>query len=621
MNSLLQLWNSLLDELQQACSAESTIRDKETARSRFENEGDSFLTITLPQFGKDFERSLEMGKVPDDAFSGWRRRKSAYQPGVKGAKRLPAFLGGFMELVFSDEEGLLLLDDPNKDAILAVRQLTLMFGKLRKPCTPERENAALARYIETEEEIRRLDEERSVHLLDDLAKSFDVVWRTVLEKIDRKVDQIEIVPNHGPGATADRLRGNEKFLQQQWTHRLERLFPAGVHLFPSWSYYDQLQDVDFLDPEHERPVRVICVPKTLKTPRIIAIEPTCMQYVQQGLLRLFVECIEDGDYAAHGMVGFRSQDPNRGLAKIGSIKGLRPEDGLATLDLSDASDRVSNQLVGEVFKMYPYLSDAIQDTRSLRADVPGHGVIRLAKFASMGSALTFPIEAMLFATISLMGIAKALGVGLTPSLIYKLRGKVRVFGDDIIVPKPCADTVIETLEAYGLRVNRSKSFMKGHFRESCGKEYYDGTDVSIVRVRAELPTSRRNADQIISTVSLRNQLFGTGLYGETVKRLDIRLGTILKHYPMVLEGSPILGRVSSHDYESGRTHPDLQSPLVRGYVASAKPPVSELDGVGALMKFFVNKEGSDEPIFDPEHLRRGGRPKATNINLRWARPY
>lgn len=622
MNSLMQLWTSLLHELEVVCSAESTTRDLETARERYEHEGDSFLTITLPNFGKDFERCLEAGKILDDAFPGWRRRKSASSPkGMSKVRMAPVFLGPFLDLVFSSEEGLSLLDDPNHNAVFAVRQLTLMFGKLRKPCTPERENAALARFIETEDEIGRLNDVLTSEFLEEFTKASHMIWGSVLEKIDRKVYQIDIVPNHGPGVTADRLLGNQKFVQQQWTHRLEQWFPSGIHLFPSWSYYEELQEIDFVDPEHEIPVKVICVPKTLKTPRIIAVEPTCMQYAQQGLLKLFVEYIEHGDYAAFGMVGFRSQTPNREMAEKGSAKGLNPEDGLATLDLSDASDRVSNQLVLAMTSYYHALSGGIQACRSVRANVPGYGVIPLSKFASMGSALTFPMEAMVFTTLALMGIAKSLGVPLTSSLIYKLRGKVRVFGDDIIVPKPCADIVIDYLEAYGLKVNRSKSFKEGYFRESCGKEFFQGTDVSIVRCREELPASRRSSTEIISAVSLRNQLYMAGLW-QTSRQLDILLDKILIHYPLVADTSPVLGKVSMvFDYEDNRTHPYLHSPLVRGYCVSAKPPKSELDGVGALLKFFIQKDGSDEPNPDPDHLKRSGRPKSTDIKLRWASPF
>jgi hypothetical protein len=40
------------------------------------------------------------------------------------------------------------------------------------------------------------------------------------------------------------------------------------------------------------------------------------------------------------------------------------------------------------------------------------------------------------------------------------------------------------LELAGLCVNKQKSFVKGFFRESCGKEYYRGVDITPCRLRA-----------------------------------------------------------------------------------------------------------------------------------------
>jgi len=131
---------------------------------------------------------------------------------------------------------------------------------------------------------------------------------------------------------------------------------------------------------------VIAVPKTMKTPRIIAVEPTAMQYMQQAISDNLVSNLEGRHFPYKWMIGFERQEPNQQMAKEGSLHGE-----LATLDLSEASDRVSNQHVRRLTKGFPRVTEGIQACRSRKADVPGHGVIRLAKFASMGSALTFPL--------------------------------------------------------------------------------------------------------------------------------------------------------------------------------------------------------------------------------------
>jgi hypothetical protein len=526
---------------------------------------------------------------------------------------LPRFLGGFLERVFDRCTGVL-LDDPDIDAILAVRQLTLLFSKVLLPCSDAREKAAMDGYIQCEQEVKEHDQVLSPSDHDDFARMSKLLFSQLFVEMSRKVHYFELVPKHGPGATADKLRGNAKYLQRTWPTRLERFFPCGEFLFPNARYYNEHYDeIHFLEPGAEIPVRVISVPKTQKTPRIIAIEPTAMQYAQQAVLEGFIESIEKDSFL-NRMLGFADQVPNQDMARLGSLSG-----DLATLDLSEASDRVSNQLVRTLMSGFPELHGAVDACRSRKADVPGHGVQRLAKFASMGSALTFPIEAMVFLTCVFLGIERSLNTQFTSKSALKRHASgVRIYGDDIIVPVDCVYDVIDQLERFGARVGSDKSFWIGKFRESCGKEYYDGFDVSIVKVRREFPTSRRHVPEIISLVSLRNQLYKAG-YWETVKMLDSKLEKILKYFPWVEESSSVLGRYSFLGFDQEKECEYLHHPLVKGWVVSSDLPSDSLDGSGALLKYFLKR--GDEPSADERHLERAGRPRAVRIKPRWARPY
>jgi hypothetical protein len=591
-----------------------TIRDAKTISDRVEAEGDSFLTITLPNFAQGLQKGLDQGKVDAQLFPGFRLGRGGF----------PMFLRGFLGLVFDLKSGLL-LDVPSVDAIFAIRQICLLMSKINLPCTPKRERDALAKYILSEQHVRESDARLSPQNTDDFSRVSQLLWSSVLSSVDREVYYGNIVPKHGPGATADRLRGNSKFSQREWTDRLETYFPQGEYLFPSWRLYDATCS-NMLEPGNERPVRVVLVPKTLKTPRVIAIEPTCMQYVQQGISEKLVDAIQsdkvhrsnrysisDGDNRRMGrIVGFEDQDANQHLALQGSINN-----SLATLDLSDASDLVSNQLVRLMLAHHPHLRDGVDACRSRKAEVPGFGVIRLAKFASMGSALTFPIEAMVFSTIVFIGIEQMLSRRLTEKDVKSFLGQVRVYGDDIIVPKIYAESVVSTLISFGLKVNTGKSFWTGKFRESCGKEYYDGEDVSVVRVRQVLPTQRRDAQEIISAVSLRNQLYERGLWTAT-RGLDELLEGIIP-FPAVGPESPILGKHSFLGYDTERMCHNLHRPLVKGMVVVSEPPESPLDGYAALMKFFLKR--GDLPFVDRNHLLRSGRPLAVRIKQRLAVAY
>lgn len=597
MKSLMMLLQGVLADASTWCCTSTTL-DYKLIERRVEHEGVSFLTITLPSFCSEFERALDQGYVDHDMFKSFKRSK-------RGG--LPRFLGGFLGLVF-DPTGGRLRDHPSEDAIFFIRQITLMCKKILLPCSPERVRKAFDGYIACEKEVEHWQQHIPERDISRFGRVADIVWGSDLSQLDRKVYAGDLTPKHGPGATAERVIGNDKFVLRRWHSRLEDYFPSSDFVIPNWGFYDEIESVNFLEPGAELPVRVITVPKTLKTPRIIAIEPVCMQYTQQSLLEIIVDQIEKSDIL-HGSIGFTDQVPNQRLACRGSQDG-----SLATIDLSEASDRVSNLLVKRLFSNYPSLAGAIQACRSERADVPGHGVISLSKFASMGSALCFPVEAMVFFTIVLCAVEKELNRPLTIDVVQSVAREVRIYGDDIIVPVKYVRSVICELELFGLRVNSRKSFWTGKFRESCGRDYYNGHDVTVTYVRRMIPDDLSNASEMMSAVSLRNQLYKAGLWN-AANVLDQHLRRFAP-LPTVLETSPVLGRHSFLGFETQRMCDQLHRPLVRGLVTKSKPKPSKLDGHGALLKFFLKR--GEEPYHDVKHLERYGRPESVDIKIRWA---
>lgn len=595
MKSLMLLWKEVADQYATWCCT-SASRDYEEVERRVKDEGISFLTITLPNLCKDFEKALADDQVTPSLFVGWRKRGN-----------LPLFLGGFFELIF-DPETAVLREDCNVEAIRAVRQLTLMYSKILLPTSEERTRRAYDTYVSTEKEVKHFDQ--SSRNLADFRRVSRLLFGPLLCELDIFIRDHKLVPKHGPGKTADKLAGNSKFCQASWPSRLEKEFPYGEFCIPNWRFNYLLDEVTSLDPGSEVPVRVTAVPKTLKTPRIIAIEPTAMQYAQQAVSRDLTRLLEQNE-RVRGMIGFRDAEVNRLMAELGSTDG-----SYATLDLSEASDRVSNQLVRAIFGI-GYTSHAIQACRSQTADVPGYGEIRLSKFASMGSALTFPIEAMVFLTIIFLSIERLEKQQLTMAIVNRYRDSVRVFGDDIIVPNDVATTLKTELESYGFVVNTAKSFWTGMFRESCGAEYFAGEDVTVARVRRVFPKSRRDAQEILSAVSLRNQLYERGLW-RAVRWLDERIEKLIRYFPNVQSESPVVGRFSFLGYDTQKMCSDLHRPLVKGFVEHSPSPASQLDGEFALLKYLL-KTGDDP--YSVDHLERQGRPDAVYLKLRWAPPY
>jgi hypothetical protein len=237
----------------------------------------------------------------------------------------------------------------------------------------------------------------------------------------------------------------------------------------------------------------------------------------------------------------------------------------------------------------------------------------------MGSALCFPIEAMVFTTIVFAAIAYECRTPVNRRLIMSMRGKVRVYGDDIVVPVEYVSRVIQFLELFGLKVNKGKSFWNGKFRESCGGDYYDGEWVTPVRLRNELPRSLADVDEVVGLVAFRNLLYWNG-YWKTVRTLDDHLSTLFKGRWKVVERTTAgLGRESVLPYQAEWFDPQLHDPRIAGAIVRHTTPESLTQGSGALLKFLI-KRGLI-PSQDPKHLERQGRPVASRIKLQGIRPY
>lgn len=599
MKSLKTLAIAVLRELGARCCASGIERDVKTILSRCEHEGDSFLEITLPLLGKAFDRALDQGRWDPCA------------PGLSAFKRargsvLPAFLTGFTGSVFNEIDGWLLAT-PDIEAIRSVRQICLMFGKIFELCPSKYEVKSIREYEDCEQFLGELiyDEE----LLSALGDTASNVFGGKFQSIEDGLRRHRLVPRHGPGATSDRLVGNEKFDSSYWTRRLEAVFPSASYLVANDRWWRQLQHVEIVPPGAETPVRVITVPKTAVKARVIAMEPTNVQYVQQALLREFTRLFSGNS----PFVALDNQDRNRMLAQAGSKTGR-----LATLDLSEASDRVTVRVVSAVFRDYPLLLRALLASRSMTARLPSGKVIPLRKFASMGSATCFPVEAIVFATVALNSYRKWLGHSqLTQSDLRRAREHISVFGDDIIIPSETVHCVASDLASIGAKVNADKSFWTGRFRESCGGDYYDGEDVTVTRLRRRLPSSHHDASEVLGLASFRNQCYYAGLW-KVCQLLDVWISSI-GPWPNVEPTSPVVGRVSVLGHEVQRYHPDLQIPLVKGWKVRTASPYSESSGYGKLLKCLLPERC--EPFQDPRHLTRSGRADSVSINVGWGPAY
>ena len=591
---------ALLEILLQDCGRKSGApveRDVLTLRRRTEHEGDSFITITLPQFCADFERSLDTGRIAPGSFLSFGKVRAG----------IPSFLKGFLCKVFGPDGDLLL--DPSVDCIRSIRQICLFGKKVHRPCSDARVRDAAEAYAECDGNIAESLPDSELSVIYGQVADFIV---SQLGLGDQDAWEDEFLPQHGPGATREHISGNQKWIFRRWHMRLEW---AGIKYwryakgtsFPSYTHYNPLPA--FVGPGMEEPVRVVFVPKTLKTPRVIAVEPVCMQYVQQGLSKILMRHLEKCRFTS-GRINFIDQEVNKGLARQASAHSM-----LATLDMSEASDRVSLAHVRRLFKSAPRFLEWIESCRSTRAQLPNGEVISLKKWASMGSALCFPVEALVFFTSILASQCYRLGLPPKRALLRSLAEDTFVYGDDLVVPVDMAPSICDDLETLGFKVNRRKSFWTGQFRESCGSDRYDSESVTPVYLRRDLPTSREDYSGFVSGVATCNQLFEAG-YTSTARAVQTALERLFGALPQVPPNSPAIGvHYHSEVVPRRRWNADLQRREYLCWVAVAAKRSDSLDGSEQALAKCWRTIGN--PLIDRRHLEQSSRPYALTLKRKW----
>ena len=535
----------------------SVERDVQRIAHRCKHEGLSFLTLTLPELSDALERGLESGLF--SCPTNFSRHGS-----------LPRFLGGFFKRVFNKDGRLLPDSCPN--TVFWIRQICRFFKKPKIDCSPSRNLKAEEHFLEVEGELRRMTSQ--VERRDDtLDKISGIIWAQVFPELD----VLDLICHHGPGVTADRYLSNERYRIRKWNHRSELTFPSDLHCFPNYGIAGRIginregtgseEGPEYLDVRDESPVRVVFVPKTLKAPRVIAIEPSHMQYMQQSVKDYVYELLETHDLTKRS-IRFKRQDVNQRLAYRSSI-----DRRLATLDLKDASDRVHLHLVQRIFKTSGLL-EFLEDARSLHATLPSGKNIVLFKYASMGSALCFPVEAMVFYTLIQCAMHQLDGRRPSSRSIREYSRQIDIYGDDIIIPVEYTDVVVNYLESYALKVNVNKSFRFSNFRESCGADFYKGIPVNPVYARRIPHDNLRhwNAEDVMSWNATADLFYMRGMWktAQTIRDLLSRvvkrtipktrkLGSGIAHFSYLFTTDLIYDK-KLHGWKQKRLHYD---PILR----------------------------------------------------------
>jgi hypothetical protein len=219
---------------------------------------------------------------------------------------------------------------------------------------------------------------------------------------------------------------------------------------------------------------------------------------------------------------------------------------------------------------------------------------------------------MVFYAIILAGKFKADGTVPSQELIRKYSSDISVYGDDIIVPTDWVPFVMNSLEQFCLKVNSAKSFWTGKFRESCGVDAYDGVQVTPVYCRRLLPTSRFDAEEIASYVSMHHALYERGFVDTSrmIYSYLSKLGIVL------LEGSASSAYLTSPFGKKGQSKwcSQTHKPLVKAHVLVDTSRKSVLDGWAGYARW---QDLRNRSVSDVKASKVPSSFSSTAIKRRW----
>lgn len=634
VQAILSLYDALFEDVLYRWPemAGDVRRDRIRFARMFQARGLQFVLLDLPKIGKHLDRCLDEGTYIKSGLP-------ASKPSGGRFGQIPVFLRGLYLRVFEcKQNGASIVlsvkeeSDLDQDALCFLRQFLYACKKAKLECPAHRVDEAFDAFYRCESELPSpepwWDEEMcegSSEEMPLLSRAFsgndELVARadqhglphsllTLLDAVASKVSEAlgpfnaeEWKFKHGNGAKSNMRTGEDRFTFPYWSTMLDTVFPYADYAYHAWNAWadatwtgpDGLNLIPSLGEGGQPQVteecfnsgyvtpsaRLIAIHKTYKGPRLIAPEPVENAWAQQCLLDYFYS--NTARSWLRGFIRFNDQELSRELCRKGSASC-----SLATIDLSEASDRVTPLVVGCVFKR-DSVRYALRACRTRLLQTP-MGLLKLRKFSTMGSACTFPVESLVFLCVAIAGTLHSRGISKARvGGILRLRGEISVFGDDLIVPAESYDVVVRLLECLHFKVNTDKSFAGPNgFREACGVDAFRGVEVTPAYW---LSTYDDTPESLVSCVEQSNNFYKKFLVNaseairEQVKGAAVRL-------PLRPNDSEILGfasYVKPPILLKVRRNTDLQRTEMLAPTLSSRQKVLKVAGDRNLHQYFTEE--------------------------------
>lgn len=612
VKDLSRIWECLLQDTTIFFPAlrDDLQRDLSRLRSSIVSRGGLTVFLQdLPNIGKHLDRCLADGH--------FKRSGLPLSGAISRRVATPKFLRGIHQMVFYDDGRL--REDADPLAIFFYRQLTLFAKKYKVDCPPRAIADAVREFVT--DDLERPEPSRFWRSKDpwdatrrpsfaalstspsdrSLLSILDIVSRIISNSLG-VFDPADWRCKHGPGAVSERAGKHDKYRWLNWPSALETVFPFadyGFHSYSSWADYVCHNDVDGGQPSS----RLVAVPKSYDGPRLIAAEPAAGMWCQQSMLAYF-SCRFSRTFIGE-FIQLSDQARNRDFALTGSRT-----DRIATIDLSSASDTVTCQIVESMFGYNKSLMEAL---RSIRTPTVSQQLTdkvsethELRMFSTMGNAVTFPVESLVFLAVALTATCYTDGINPTVKTLRSLSAETSVYGDDIVIPNRSRDAMCRLLELLRFRCNTRKTFWEGNFRESCGCDAFKGHDVTPIYWRQQFTGT---AVSLSSCVSVRNAFYRKYLL-YTSAAIE---STLPSGIPEVAYDSGVFGYVVRRlpiTPVRVRWNPDLQRNEAKVLSVQAKPTLVRTQGHSALLQYFTEKPR-------PHFRWKAGYVRDSNEVIRW----
>lgn len=513
--------------------------DMDYATSRLKHEGMSFATKTLPAFARYVLQCCEAERVLD--------ARNLSFTSFKSDRGVPRFMRGLLCRAVKGDAS----------ALYKIRQFCEYCFKLALEFEEQDLDVAAKTYLEVEEQVRK--QEIDLQFVEDCRKIAERLFPRLTE-LDLSDIMTKNRPRYGPGNYfVDIINYSSpvpKEVLKKMNNNLAEL-PSHLKAYEGYYFpyrgmhpedrrnYRRLRRTRYHLPYSKRTCRVCFVPKDSRGPRVISMEQLGLLKGQMAFNDFMSNFFEK---RSKGHILFSTQQVHRDLARQSSINR-----SFATLDLKEASDRVSLSLVRKITRNFPVFrlaTEHLRATHAILGEDRTRRTVKLSKYANMGSGLCFPTLGFIVYIVAVTSMSKLVGYEKARELAY-------VFGDDLIVPTAFYDYVVSGLRSCGLMVNLNKSFYKGFFRESCGGDYYHGIQVSPVRLRLSQAGLKRASSYRKGMIPLYTdhavlqlerhcrELLAHGLFNLAdyyYRQIEKSLGKL----PFVHPDSPFLGRASGY---------------------------------------------------------------------------